>query len=246
MRAEDITRIVDAIAEYGYCVIPSVLSLETARGLRGITDELRRREPRPDVGELSHHRVLHVAAKHAAFVELMCHPVPMAVWERILGPDFVCSTWTSNTVLPGADLTYWHVDHPYWTIAPPYFVEPALTGHTIWCLDEFSKANGATKIIPGSHRRTHVPEHDGDYDHEGVDIEAPAGSLILAHGACWHSMGHNTSDEPRTAIFGRYARSFIVLQEDMQWQLARIENPSPLVKRLFGAKQYVPQRGFPY
>lgn len=246
MHAETVKHIADAIDEYGWCVVPSVLDPDTARVLREVVDVLRQSEPRPDVGDLGHHRVLHLAAKHPAFVDLMCHPLPLAVWDRMLGPDFVCSTWTANTLQPRAKVTYWHVDHPYWTIAPPYPVEPLLAGQTIWCLDDFSKANGATKFITGSHRRTQAPEHDGDYDHEATTVEAAAGSLILAHGACWHSMGHNTTDVPRTAIFGRYARSFIILQEDMQRQLAAVESPSRLVRRLLGAEQYVPQRGFPY
>jgi ectoine hydroxylase-related dioxygenase (phytanoyl-CoA dioxygenase family) len=244
MRLAD--RIVSTVEDAGFCVIPSVLSCDEATGLRRIIDELRNLEPRPDEKQLGHRRVLHIAAKHPAFVALMSHPIAMSVFERYLGPDFVCSTWTSNTALPGADLTYWHVDHPYWTIAPPYPVDPALTAHAIWCLDDFCESNGATKVVPGSHRRTHLPEHNGDYDHEGITLEAPAGSLIIAHGAIWHSAGRNQTNAPRTGIFGRYARSFIVLQEEMKAQLAAIDDPSPQIERLLGKNQYVPQRGFPY
>lgn len=246
MREATLGKIVDAVDEIGYCVVPSVLPTDQASELCRIIADLRAREPRADVAELGHHRVLHIAAKHRAFVDLMCHPVVMQIWERILGADFICSTWTSNTVMPRSGSTYWHVDHPYWTIAPPYPVEPALTGQTIWCLDDFTLENGATRFIPGSHRRDHIPVHEGDYDHEGVTVVAPRGSLIVGHGACWHSMGANHTDAPRTAIFGRYARSFIVPQEDMKLQLPAIEAPSPLVQRLLGSSQYVPQRGFPY
>lgn len=241
-----VEQILDELDQTGICVVPSVLSAEEAERLRRIVDELRAQERRPGSEELGHQRVLHLAAKHPAFVDLLCHPVAMSVFEKYLGEDFVCSTWTSNTALPGTELTYWHVDHPYWTIKPPFPVETPLTAHAIWCLDPFSEDNGATKFIPCSHRRTHLPEHNGSYDHEGVTLEAPAGSLILAHGACWHSGGRNMTDKPRTAIFGRYARSFIVLQEEMKCQLAAIENPSPLVERLLGKNQYVPQRGLPY
>lgn len=239
-------RIVNAVADSGFHVIPNVLSKDEATGLGKIIDQLRASERRPDEGDLGHRRVLHIAAKHPAFVTLMCHPLVMAVCEVYLGADFVCSTWSSNTALPGADLTYWHVDHPYWTIAPPYPVEPPLTAHAIWCLDDFCELNGATKFIPGSHRRPHLPAHNGNYDSEGVTVEAPAGSVIIAHGAAWHSAGWNRGKTPRTGIFGRYARSFMVTQEDMRPQLAVIDNPSPQVERLFGKYQYVPQRGFPY
>lgn len=239
-------RILDSVHEYGFCIVPSLISSEQVGRLRGIVHELLARESGPDADRLGHRRVLHLAAKHEAFVELLCHPVALAFCEKYLGPDFVCSTWTSNTVLAGGGSTYWHVDHPYWTIAPPYPVQPALTAHVIWCLDEFSERNGATKFIAGSHRRTQLPAHNGNYDHEAVTVEAPSGSVIFAHGACWHSGGRNTTGEPRTAIFGRYARSFIIPQEDMKAQLAAIKSASPLVERLLGGKQYVPQRSLPY
>lgn len=238
--------ILDAVEEYGFCVVPSVLPREQANQLRIIVDQLREHEAQPDGGCLGHQRVLHLAVKHPAFLALMCHPTTMAIYEKYLGQDFICSTWTSNTALPYADLTYWHVDHPYWTIAPPYPVDPPLTAHAIWCLDDFTADNGATKFIPRSHRRSKLPEHNGDYDHEGVTVEAPAGSLIVAHGATWHSAGRNATDRPRTAIFGRFARCFIIPQEDMKSQLAAIRDPSPLVQRLFGKKQYTPQGGLPY
>jgi ectoine hydroxylase-related dioxygenase (phytanoyl-CoA dioxygenase family) len=239
-----VRQVITTVNEYGVCVVPEVLSRREASGLRLLIDDMRQREARGK--EETHQRVLHLAAKNPAFVDLLCHPFALTLCEKYLGPDFVCSTWTSNTALPGADLTYWHVDHPYWTIAPPYQVRPPLTAHVIWCLDDFSEANGATKFILGSHRRRHLPEHNGDYDHEGVTVEAPAGSLIFAHGACWHSAGRNASDDPRTGIFGRYARSFIIPQEDLKYQLPAIVNASPLLERLLGKNQYVPQRSLPY
>jgi ectoine hydroxylase-related dioxygenase (phytanoyl-CoA dioxygenase family) len=70
--------------------------------------------------------------------------------------------------------------------------------------------------------------------------------VIFAHGACWHSAGHNRSNFPRIAIFARYARNFIIPQEDLKHQLTALDAPNELVQRLMGAKQYVPQRGFPY
>ena len=244
--ARYIPAIVNAVNEHGLCVIPSVLPESHAVELRSIIDGMREREPGPEGGRLGHQRVLHLAAKHSAFADLMCHPLTIAVCQEYLGSDFVCSTWTSNTALPGSDLTYWHVDHPYWTIAPPYPVDPPLTAHVIWCLDEFTEFNGATRFILGSHRRTQLPEHNGSYDSEGETVLAPAGSLVVAHGAIWHSAGKNSSDRPRTAVFGRFARSYIILQEDMRSQLSVILNPSSLIERLLGQNQYIPQSGLPY
>jgi hypothetical protein len=103
-------QILTAMDEYGYCVVPSVLSESEARGLAQIIVDLQDAEARPDGEQLGHRRVLHLLVKHPVFLDLLCHPLAMAVMETYLGPDFVCSTWSSNCILPGADLTYWHVE----------------------------------------------------------------------------------------------------------------------------------------
>lgn len=243
---EAVRAIVETIVENGLCVVPGAIGRDEAMSLRALLDRLREREAPSGDDSLNHRRVLALATKHPAFVELMCHPLVGAVSERLLGPDFICSTWTANTLLPGFAGVYWHVDHPYWTIAPPYPIEPPLTAHAIWCLDDFSPASGSTLFIPGSHRRASLPEHGQDCEFEAIAIDAPAGSVILAHGAIWHSPGRNNSTHPRSAIFGRYARSYLIPQEDMRHQLAQLRAPSELVRRLMGERQYVPQRGLPY
>lgn len=246
MEAALLARITWALDEHGYCVVPRLLRPDIAERLRELLDRLRALEPRPDVEELGHHRVLHLPVKHQAFIDLLCHPLALAVSEAYLGADFICSSITANTVVPHADPRYWHVDHPYWAIAQPYPVQPALSWQAIWCLDDYAADNGATEVIPGSHRRPCLPVHDADHSFESRPIEAPLGSLILTHGALWHSMGRNDTDAPRTAVLVKYARSFVIPQEDMQRQLELLGETTPLVRRLFCADQYIPQRGFPY
>ncbi len=241
-----VDRILGAMDETGFCVVPDVLSRDEAMALASIVLTLQQGEAREDVAKLGHARVLHLLTKHPVFVQLLTHPIAMAVNERYLGSDFVCSTFSSNCALPGKDLTYWHCDHPYWTIAAPYQVDPPLTAHVIWCLTDMSEETGGTKFVPGSHRRPYLPKHEADHDFEGVTPNAPAGSLIFAHGACWHSAGRNDSADPRIGIFVRYARSFLIPQEDMRLQLPAIDNPADVVRRLLGADQYVPQRSYPY
>lgn len=56
------------------------------------------------------------------------------------------------------------------------------------CLDEFTKDNGGTMFMPGSHK--HKPEGI-EADEEGtldgsVVLEAPAGSVLIAHSAWWY------------------------------------------------------------
>jgi ectoine hydroxylase-related dioxygenase (phytanoyl-CoA dioxygenase family) len=238
--------IVDAMEGTGYCVVPDVLASNEAAEIAGIILDLQAKEAREDSEAAGHTRVLHLLAKNSVFLDLLTHPLIVKVNEAYLGKDCICSTFSSNCALPGTDLTYWHCDHPYWTIAEPFQVSPPLTAHAIWCLTDMSAETGGTKFIPGSQKRGYLPKHKGNYDSEGSTPVAPAGSVIFAHGAIWHSAGHNTSPSPRVGIFTRYARSFLIPQEELRLQLAHLEDPPPLVRRLMCGEQYQPQRGFPY
>lgn len=246
----------NSIESHGFCVVEGALQASTAKVLRDLLSTPDRLIEEKDNAEyvsseadqhfLLHKRVLALAIKHPAFLELMCHPLALEVCGSLLGGDFFCSTWSANILLPGFRNTYWHVDHPYWTIAPPYPTRPALTIHTIWCLDDFNSDSGGTMFIPGSHNFPHMPDHNQDCSNSAITIEAPRGSVIFAHGAIWHSAGQNSSNISRCAVFGRYARSFVVPQEDLRHQLSQLSEPSQLIRRLMGGEQYTPLRGLPY
>ena len=66
------------------------------------------------------------------------------------------------------------------------------------------------------------------------------GSVMVFHGATWHSARPNRSNKARSALLGMYMRPFFVTQEDMQAQLAKLENPSEIVRQLMGAKRHQP------
>ena len=66
--------------------------------------------------------------------------------------------------------------------------------NTIWALTDFTEANGATRLIPGSQA------WPNDFGH-GVDETVPAtmtaGSCLLYTGKVYHGGGENRSDETR-------------------------------------------------
>jgi hypothetical protein len=62
--------------------------------------------------------------------------------------------------------------------------------NTRWALTDFSEANGATRIIPGSHTRDHSPDYGKPYD--SIPAEMPRGSVLIWHGSLWHGGGAPT------------------------------------------------------
>ncbi|HEY3330678.1 MAG TPA: phytanoyl-CoA dioxygenase family protein [Capsulimonadaceae bacterium] len=229
----------DIIAEIdtrGYCVIPSVITPAEADTARAALDELLAAERTPEADRTRSQRVWRLATKNPLFLDLMCHPLIVALWQRYLGNDVICSTWTANTILPGCDAVGWHADFPYWSMAAPW-PEGRLATQTIWMLDDFTDENGATGVEPYSHKMGRSP---GPADtHETAQIAtATRGSVLVAHGAFWHTARPNRTAQPRSALLGMYMRPCFITQEDMRSQIAEIDSPSPIARQLLCENQY--------
>lgn len=245
-RGHDKGEIVRRIRKDGFCIVPDLISQTQCRTMGSLLRRFSREEKHVNLRPSGHQRVLHLAMKNRMFLDLVTHPLLLAVWRDYLGEDMICSSLTGNTLWPGCTEQYWHVDHPYWTMAEPYPVQLPLGAQTIWMIDEFTFENGATAGIAGSHRQSSLPRLGSAWTDEATIFTGRRGSAIFMDGALWHTSRPNFARAMRCAVLVKFIRGFCVTQEDMRMQLAAIEQPSETVQFLFGAKQYVPTRGFPY
>ena len=74
----------------------------------------------------------------------------------------------------------------------------------VWVIDGFSADKGATRIVPGSHRHPEAYPPEGMVIPHAIQPEAPAGSVMIFNGQCWHGGGANRRQDRRRAIFGHY------------------------------------------
>jgi non-haem Fe2+, alpha-ketoglutarate-dependent halogenase len=87
--------------------------------------------------------------------ELIRHPRILDAVEDIIGPDILC--WGSSFFIkeqrnPG--YVSWHQDSTYWGLEPPDIV-------TAWvAFTDSTAANGAMRVIPGTHKLDQVPHRD--------------------------------------------------------------------------------------
>ncbi|MDA1138799.1 MAG: phytanoyl-CoA dioxygenase family protein [Planctomycetota bacterium] len=239
--SQDVDAIIDAVNEKGFCVVPDVISVEKADQARQALMHFVEEEMTDEHRQSRFQRVGKIAVKDPVFLELMCHPLSVEVWRRMLGRDMVCSTWTGCTLHPGWDKYSWHVDYPYWSIQAPYPKE-ILAGQTVWLLDNFTNENGGTGAIPGSHLRGEpVRYKPHEWPEEAENITGKRGSVVFAHGAWWHCSRPNQTDQPRSCLLGMFIRKCCIPQEDMRRQLDEIVEPSELVTHLMCGKQHQPR-----
>ncbi|MEP7215982.1 MAG: phytanoyl-CoA dioxygenase family protein [Anaerolineaceae bacterium] len=152
-------------------------------------------------------RVYALFAKTRAFDEPATHPLVLGVLERVLG-SFQLSAPQAIQIGPGETAQPLHRDDGVYPIARPH---RELIVNTMWALDDFTEANGATHVVPGSHLwRDERP----DEQTQTLRAVMPAGSLMFFVGDVFHGGGANTTDRPRLGVILEYVAGWLRQQEN--------------------------------
>lgn len=85
--------------------------------------------------------------------------------------------------------------------------------NTLVMLDDFTAANGATYMLPGSHKKAEKPTDEAFYAGARRAV-GPAGSILIFNSNVWHAGGDNTTDKPRRSVTPMYCKPFIKPQFD--------------------------------
>ena len=166
-------------------------------------------------------RVWNLIEKSAVFRAMAEEPRMLAILEPILGHDFVLTAIQGSVNLPGAPQQDPHVDYPFWDLYDPtrfprgFNASFHMQVETVVMLDDFTSENGATALVPGSHKRCIWPDAD-EFERSHIQACGPAGSLIMFIAPTWHAGRENRSQGPRSALLSGYHCKFIRQLEDFR------------------------------
>lgn len=163
-----------------------------------------------DYGE-GNHRVWNILSRDSVFVDLVQHPSALRMIEATIGwPALLCNL-SANIALPGGQGGALHADQIF--VPEPWPPDEPQGFNVAWCLDDFTEQNGATRIVPGSHRLNRPPRTDNEA--ESVPLIAPAGTMIAFESRLWHCTGRNlTVHQSRAALFAWYTKPIYRTQEN--------------------------------
>lgn len=171
--------------------------------------------------------ILNLHNKDAAFIDLIDHPTTYPLVQHMLSDGsyknaepFIVTQFSARDPHKGAPPQQLHIDSRF--PGPPF----ALMTITLWMLNDFTVESGATRLVPGSHRRPHYPA-DGVLQPDEITVQAPAGSVLIYNGSAWHGGGAKLKDLPRWSVIISYSRWWLKPAFDMT-----LNTPPELYARL--------------
>lgn len=169
-------------------------------------------------------RVYTLVARGRVFWDIVLDERVMALAGRFLLPNFLLTASQAIRISPGETPQPIHSDDSYHMLPRP---RPMISLSTIVAVDAFTADNGATTIIPGSHRwgddevRAQYDFRPGSRDEAMLALERQAIPAVMPEGACLvfagtllHGGGANTSDRPRCAFSNQYCQPWARPQEN--------------------------------
>jgi len=151
------------------------------------------------------------------------------VWQRVatqrgvtdvvramIGVDCLLSTMGTALIGPGEPPQPFHGDDGLYVFDRPH---KPLVCNTVWALNDFTAENGATRVVPGSHKWDSEPDFTKTYDF--VPAIMPKGSVCFIMGTIYHSGGANDSDERRMGLTINYCAGVMRQQENLMLSVDR-------------------------
>lgn len=191
----------------------------------------------PGTNDFSGHRTRRVGAliaRSPTCRDLALHPLINEACARFLAPHsdgYQLHFTQAVSIAPGQGNQPLHRDRGVWGDRLTRAIETQFS--TIWAITDFTDANGATRVVPGSHRwdRDRQP-----LPHEIASAEMSRGSVLVYTGSVLHGGGTNTTREDRLGVLLHYTLTWL-RQEENQYlscppEIAR--QLSPELRSLIG------------
>lgn len=221
----------------GFTVLDSQLPVEQVRDFARRIDSVIARQEQEVGGAENLARIGDAGTGRAmlaydeTFLGLATAPRLLALIERVLGSYFVLSQQNAIVLTPGAPQgqARYHRDLPY-----QHFVSSRpLAINALFCVDPFTAENGATTVIPASHKYELFPA-DAVIRRAEKTVEAAAGAFIVLDAMVFHRAGENRSGALRRAVNHVFVLPFLRQQIDLPTLLGDKYARDPALRQLLG------------
>jgi ectoine hydroxylase-related dioxygenase (phytanoyl-CoA dioxygenase family) len=229
---------VEAVRRDGYTIVENAIAPGLIEALNDALTRLERDlDAKPAMNGFEGHRTVRIynlLAHGAPFEQVPVHDHVLPIIEGVLDPGCLISSLSSIAIDPGEVAQPIHADDMVIPLDKPH---RSIVCNSMWALTDFTEANGATRLVPGSHLKPN-PQYGGAYD--SIPAEMSKGSVLIWDGSLWHGGGANVTGERRTGIAMNYCAGFIRQQENQQLGLKpeTVKGFTPRLQELVGYGVY--------
>jgi len=208
-RDTTVSEVLSRLDADGYAIVEGLLDPQVVPRIHAELSELLAVTPqgRNSFEGFRTRRLYALFAKTRSFDGPATHPLVLGVLDQILG-QYQFSAPVAIEIGPGEAAQALHRDDGVYPLPEPH---ADVVVNTMWALEDFTAANGATRLVPGSHRWS---GRRPDPATPTVAAEMPAGAMMFYVGSLWHGGGANTTNRPRLGVILEYVASWLRPQEN--------------------------------
>jgi ectoine hydroxylase-related dioxygenase (phytanoyl-CoA dioxygenase family) len=200
----------------GFTVVENAIDASLVEALRDDIFRLERElavEPAQNIFEGTRtHRIYNLLARGDVYQQVPVHESVLPIVEEVLDRGCLVSSLSSIAIGPGEAEQPLHADDQLIPLPKPHV---SIICNSMWALTDFTIENGATRVVPGSHRADRSPMPFGEKV-EFQYAEMKAGSVLVFDGSIWHGGGANRTSERRLGLAMNYCAGWIRQQENQQ------------------------------
>jgi hypothetical protein len=217
----DMSEYLFAMGTRGFVVFRNVIPAPLVAQLRAETDAALGADKAAGVSRGNFFYLAHTRGQ--SFASLLDMSPLQPYIDAILGDTCILHSYNGIDLRPQVDNSVQNAIH---RDSPRFSRQYPLSIQILYMIDSFTRENGATYCLPGSHQIADRPT-DRYFAENAVQIEGNAGDAMIFDSMVWHKGGENKTTASRRGLTAVYTRSFMKQQIDLPRA-----TPSDLVAKL--------------
>ena len=204
----------EVLKREGCVVIDNLISHQTVDSILGELEPYRKSTPlgEDDFDGLNTRRIGSLVARSPSSHEVIMQPAVLGVADLALAHASNYQLHCTQAIEVGPQSAPQMIHRDQWAF--DLFPFPAgfdTTFATMWAMTDFREDNGATRVIPGSHK------HEDGLQYTVADTiaaEMSKGSVLLYTGSLYHGAGENRSNDWRIGLIVHYSLAWLRQEEN--------------------------------
>ena len=211
----DIEAHVARVERDGYTIVQDAIEDALLTALRDDLERIEREEhvnPASNVFEGNRTvRIYNQLARGKVYEAIPVHDSVLPIVERVLDRGCLVSSLSSIAIDPGETAQPLHADDQLIPLPRPHV---PIVCNSMWAVTDFTADNGATRLVPASHKLDRAPVLGEDTS--TIAAEMRRGSVLVYNGSLWHGGGANATPSRRVGIAMNYCAGWVRQQENQQ------------------------------